>query len=294
MTEEEIASHFERVARELDVPGIEALVSGAERRGRRLRHRHRVLLAAGNVLAAVTIVVAVTTGVVPRLTRALGPASAATAGSPISAPTAISTSSSSATSRTASASPTTPRASSRTATAKPREAMTATQIMDDLRAMLPATSTISDIQDTSARIWKTEAPGVEFNYNDGQGNADVQFGIYPPDFLQGNVLDCSVPSTNESPRPPGAPPVSCTRKTLSDGSLLINLVTATDSWSFYEYAIDVVRPDGVTISLAVGNGTLHPGQPGSNGPVTPAVTRAVPPGSFGEWNAVAESPAWHL
>jgi hypothetical protein len=172
--------------------------------------------------------------------------------------------------------------------------MTATQIMAHLRAMLPATSTISDIQDTSAPIWGTEAPGVEFNYNDGQGNADVQFGIYPPDFLSGNVLDCLVPSTNESTRPHGAPPVSCTRKTLSDGSLLIDLVTATDSWRFYDYAIDVVRPDGVTISLAVGNGTLHPGQPDSNGVLTPAITRAVPPGSFGEWNAVAESPVWHL
>jgi hypothetical protein len=252
------------VARDLDVPEIEALVSGAERRGRRLRRRRRVLLATGSVLAAVVIVVA-TTGVVPRLTRAPGPASAATA-----------------------------RASSRTATARPREAMTATQIMDDLRAMLRATSTISGIQDTSARMWNTEAPGVEFNYNDGQGKADVQFGIYPPGFLQGsNVLDCSVPSTNDSPRPPGAPQVSCTRTTLSDGSLLIDLVTATDSWSFYEYVIHVVRPDGVTISLAVGNGTLNPGRL-VNGIVTPAVTRAVPPGSFGEWNVVAESPVWHL
>jgi hypothetical protein len=172
--------------------------------------------------------------------------------------------------------------------------MTATQIMDDLRAMLPATSTISGIQDTSARMWGTEAPGVEFNYNDGQGSADVQFGIYPPDFLQGNVLDCSMPTAYAGPRPPGAPPVSCTRKTLPDGSLQIDMVTAADDWRFYEYVIDVVRPDGVTINLAVGNGTLNPGQPGSNAPVTPAVTRAVPPGSFGEWNAVAESPAWHL
>lgn len=173
--------------------------------------------------------------------------------------------------------------------------MTATQIMGELRAMLPATSTISGIRDTSARMWNTKAPGVEFNYNDGRGNADVQFGIYPPSFLQGSsVLDCAVPSADYGPRPPGAPPVSCARKTLSDGSLLIDLVTATDSWSFYGYQIDVVRPDGVTISLAVGNGTLDPGQPGSNGPVTPAVTRAAPPGSFSKWNAIAESPVWHL
>src|SRR5215469_12570424 len=106
MTEEEIASLFERVARDLDVPGIEALVSGAERSGRRLRHRHRALLAAGSALAAAAIVVAGTTGVVPRLTRALGPASPVSAVSPTSAPAAISTSPSSARSRTASASPT--------------------------------------------------------------------------------------------------------------------------------------------------------------------------------------------
>ena len=278
MTDEEIASQFERVARELDVPGIEALVSGAERRGRRLRHRRRVLLASGNVLVVVAIVAA-TTGVVPRLTRALGPASAASAVSPVSARTVISASSSSAASsaasRTASASPATPKAGSRTAPARPRGTMTATQIMDHLRAMLPATSTIANVQDTSARMWNTEVPSVEFNYNDGQGKADVQFGIYPPDLLRGsNVLHCAVPSANGSPRPPGAPPVSCTRKTLPDGGLLIDLVTGTDSWGFYEYVIHVVRPDGVTISLAVGNGTLDPGQPGSN-PVTPAITRAV-------------------
>jgi hypothetical protein len=125
-----------------------------------------------------------------------------------------------------------------------------------------ATSTISDVQDTSATMWGTETPSVEFNLNNGHGEADVQFGIYPPGFLSG---DCPTPYANESPRPAGAPPESCTRKTLSDGSLLINLVTGTDSWGFYEYTIDVVRPDGVTISLAVGNGTLNPGKPAQTG-----------------------------
>jgi hypothetical protein len=291
MTEEEIAGLFERVARDLDVPGVEALVGGAARSGRRLRQRHLASLAAGSVLAAGAIVVVGTTWVVPRLTGAPGPAGAVTPGSPASATAVASTHTSSAPPRTASASVLPVRITG-TAAASPKEAMTATQIMADLRAMLPATSTFSDIQDTSAKIWNKEAPAVEFNYNDGKGEADVQFGIYGPSSLLQDVLDCSVPTANASPRPPGAPPVSCAKKTLPGGSQVVDVVTATDNWGFYDYEIDVVRPDGVTISLAIGNGTL-PSKPVSNGIATPAVTRAVPPGSFAQWNAIAESPVWH-
>ena len=287
MTEEEIVSLFERVARDLDVPRIEALVAGAERSGWRLRHRHRAFLAAGVVLAAGAIVAGTTTGLVPRLTAALSPASRGTGLSAASA----STSPRSVPSGSASVSPTpAPSASAGTPAPSLSSAMTTTQIMDDLRSMLPATSTISDVQDTSAPMWSSESYSVEFNYNDGQGAADVQFGIYPPGFLQGE--GCPAPYANESPRPAGAPPESCTKKTLPDGSVLIDVVTGTDSWSFYDYEIDVVRPDGVTISLAVGNGTLNPGKP-INGILTPMLTRAVPPEAFDVWNAVAESPVWH-
>lgn len=41
-----------------------------------------------------------------------------------------------------------------------------------------------------------------------------------------------------------------------------------------------------------GNGTL-PAKPGPSGIATPVVTRAAPPGSFAQWNAIADSPAWH-
>jgi len=164
--------------------------------------------------------------------------------------------------------------------------------MADLRAMLPATSTISDFQNTSAKIWNIERPSVEFNLNDGHGKADIQFGIYQPDFLSQNASDCKVPTAYAGPRPHGAPPVSCTRKVLPDGSLLYNIVTAADDWRFYGYQIDLVRPGQETIALGVGNGIL-PTTPGPSGIALPVVTRAVPPGSFAEWNAIVESPAWH-
>jgi hypothetical protein len=71
MTEEEIADIFYRVARDLDSPRIGALISEAEREGRRVRHRRRAFLAAGSVLTAAAVVAALAaTGIVPRITGA--------------------------------------------------------------------------------------------------------------------------------------------------------------------------------------------------------------------------------
>lgn len=147
--------------------------------------------------------------------------------------------------------------------------------------MLPAPATISDVQDEPGE-------SVEFNYNDGQGNADFGFSIDAR--AAGGLTNCSqVPLQNEGPRPAGALPASCTAETLSGGSLLMDVVTGDDGWGLYDYNVRVVRPDGTTIILTAGNGIL--GQ--TKASPYPTVTRAVPPGSFAQWNAIVENPIWN-
>lgn len=58
-----------------------------------------------------------------------------------------------------------------------------------------------------------------------------------------------------------------------------------DTYGFYGYMIDDQRPDGVSVSIQVGNGINH---------TLPQVDRAWPPGSMAEWEALAENPAWRL
>jgi hypothetical protein len=83
LTEEEIADIFCRVAQGLDSPRTGALIIEAERQGRRMRHRHRAFMAAGSVLTAAAVVVALAaTGIVPRIFRASGPTSPASNASP--------------------------------------------------------------------------------------------------------------------------------------------------------------------------------------------------------------------
>jgi hypothetical protein len=259
MTEEEIAGLFDRVTRDLRDPGIDAVIRRAERHGGRIRRRHRALAAACSVLgvAAISVVAAGTTLLRPSAAPG-GPAAqlqAAGHGTHRSGPT--------------------PAASVHTP-------MTTAKVMGQLRAMLPAGSTISDIRSPFSG-------DVEFDYNDGHGAVDFMFSIEPLSFYRNPVLTCSEPpwsgTTDEGRRPAGALPQSCVLRTLPDGSTVQDWVPYVDSYSFYGYLVSDYRPDGTVVSVLVGNGTNH---------ALPQVDRAIPPGSFAEWNALVESSAWHL
>jgi hypothetical protein len=276
MTEEEIADVFDRVAQDLDFPRIEAVVSGAERRGRRLRHQHRVRLAVCSMLTAAAVIAAVaTTGIVPRLSGALNSNSPATGASPT--PVQTGTAIPSPTAAAPTPSPTSTGSPTPTGNGA---GMTTTQIMDDLKAMLPAGSTVSDIRSLGAG-------NVDFDYNDGHGAVDFLFSIEPLSFYQTPVISCAKsPATgDEGQRPAGALPMSCAIHTLPDGSMEVDWVEYADSFGFYGYSVAEQRPDGTVVSVQVGNGIIH---------TLPQVTRAVPPGSFAEWNALVQSPVWHL
>jgi hypothetical protein len=268
MTEEEIARIFGQVAQDLDHPRIHAVVAGAERRGVQIRRRRRAYSAAGSVLAVGALAVggaAIT--VLPQPPAAPGtPAGGQPDSQQTSAP--------------APGNPVrTPNQAQRAGASTGQ--MTTTQIMDQLRAMLPAGSTISDV--------RSDATGdVEFDYNDGHGAVDFIFFIEPLSFYQ-SPLSCSQPRgtgpEDHGPRPPGALPPSCVKRTLPGGSIELDSVEYADARGFYGYDVTDQRPDGTVVQAQIGNGINH---------TLPQVDRAVPPGSLAEWNALVQSSVWHL
>jgi hypothetical protein len=279
MTEEEIAGLFDRVTRDLRDPWIDAVIRRAERDAGRIRRRHRALAAACSVLGVAAISVGGAAGM-----TLLRP-SAAPAG-----PAAPQQAAGHGTHRSGPA----PEASVPVAPGSPparspavpgtgaRTPMTAIKIMDQLGAMLPAGSTISDIRFPFSGE-------VEFDYNDGHGAVDFMFSVEPLSFYANPVLTCSEPpwsgTPDEGARPAGALPQSCVLRTLPDGSTVQDWVPYADSYGFYGYHVVDHRPDGTVVFAQVGNGTNH---------ALPRVDRAIPPGSFAEWNALVESSAWHL
>lgn len=273
MTEEEIADIFDRVTEGLDNPRIDAVVSRAELEAARIRRRHRAYAAAGAGVAVAAIAVAgVVITTVPRPSAGAGASAAqgqADGSAAASSPAATATPS-------ATASPSAGPSARATA-----GAMTTTQVTDQLRAMLPAGSTISDVRSD----WSGE---VDFDYNDGKGAVDFIFTIEPLSFYQ-SPLTCSESpwsgAPDEGSRPAGALPQSCVMLTLPDGSLVQDWVPYADAYGFYGYIVTDRRPDGTVVSVQVGNGINH---------TLPEVDRAIPPGSFAEWNALVESNVWHL
>lgn len=281
MTEEEIARIFDRVIQELDDPWIGDVVRRAERQGGRTRRRHRAYAAAGSVLAVGALAVggaAVT--VLPRPASAPGTSAADRHGGQQASHRGKAAKPKPATSKAVVTAPTatpTPTPSPGASTGP----MTTKQIMDVLQTMLPASSTISDVRSDGAG-------SVEFDYNDGQGAVDFMFWIEPTSFYS-RTLTCSQPpwsgTTDEGPRPAGALPQSCTMQTLPDGSIEQDWVEYADAYSFYGYNVTDQRPDGTVVEIQVANGINH---------TLPQVDRAVPPGSFAEWNALVQSSVWHL
>jgi len=98
---------------------------------------------------------------------------------------------------------------------------------------------------------------------------------------------------DEGQRPAGALPISCVRRVLADGSVERDAVSYADGAGFYGYLIEDRRPDGITVWLQVGNGTLA-GSPHYSKAGWPYVDRARPPGSMALWTSIVESPQWHL
>jgi hypothetical protein len=80
---------------------------------------------------------------------------------------------------------------------------------------------------------------------------------------------------------------------IANGAIGLDAAIYADVAGFYCYDIYLTRPDGVTVFIQVGNGTLG-GTPHFAKAGRPYVDRAMPPGSVALWQAVVESPKWHL
>lgn len=277
INEDALSDLFERAVQDLD-PAVQAIVAGAERRGRRLRTRHRAWLALGGGFAAALTATALLAGM--SLAHSRGGALVA-AGS-------RSHHRSTRQARTGQVSAT-PSPSSPAArwtplgtilpTLAPRYEMPVAQMLGALRRLLPAGSTLGYVNPYS-----TEPGTVEVDYNDGQGAVDFQIYVAPTAMFY--PLRCPTPLwQDKGPRPPGALPVSCAMRTLPDGSIERDAVYSADAYGFYAYSVYVSRPDGITVDVEVGNGIIH---------TLPQGDRARPPGSMAEWEAVAENPVWQL
>lgn len=265
ITEDAIADLFEKAVQDLD-PAVHAIVVRAERRGRRLRTRRRVWLALGSGLVVAAL--AGTALAVP-----LTPAR----------PTAARLSAGAARHHAITGHPRPKRSASsrpfgRLAKLAPGYEMTTQQMLHALESLLPAGSTVSNLNP-----YVTNG-ALEVDYNDGKGAVDVQIYIAPTVMFA--PLACPKPLwSNEGPRPPGALPVSCAMRTLAGGGIERDAVYYADSFGWYAFSVYDQRPDGVTVDVSVGNGIIH---------TLPQVDRARPPGTLAEWEALAENPAWHL
>jgi hypothetical protein len=276
ITEDAIADLFEKAVQDLD-PAVQAILIQAEQRGRRLRARRRAWLALGSGLVVVALAGTA-------LAAPLAPAHPEAARLPTGA-----------THHHPSTRRPHPEPSARTPAAQPSGdgytagttmklapgyRMSQGQMLRVLRSLLPAGSTVSNVNPYS---WNDGM--LEVDYNDGNGAVDLILSI-DPTALYGFRMACpNPPWTDEGQRPAGALPISCAMRSLPGGSIERDIVTNADSYGFYGYNIYDQRPDGITVFIQVGNGINH---------LTPQVDRARPPGSMAEWEAVVENPAWHL
>lgn len=298
MVSDDLATIFSDVAQQLE-PDLAAIIGEATRRGRRLKARRRIAIA----LSAGATVLAIAAGTTLGAQLAGGSAQGLSSAGP-------------GQHRTAKLKPKlepTPKTGPKThhPAAVPQEhgpGMTPGRMLSVLRTLLPA----GDITDVIPYLSRG---GVEVNFDaaDGKGAVDVNVGVYPTLFEEtadGSKQPTDVPSPNqardrdelycpdpplkdEGQRPAGAPPISCTRTVLGDGEVVLREITEADEAGYYDLAVYVARPDGVTVSIDVGNGTLE-GTPHEGRQGWPWVDRAVPPGSFKVWERVARSPKWHL
>jgi hypothetical protein len=283
ITEDALADLFEKAVQDLD-PAVHAIVTGAERRGRRLRTRRRAWLALGSGLVVAALAGTALAAGVP-LTHPGGAQLAAGPASRHPSPKHTGTGHAS------------PKPSGRRVSAGPSQRgypqgpppklapgyqMTIGQMLDVLRRLLPPGSTLSNVNPYAASDGT-----LEVDYNDGQGAVDLIIAVSPTaTYPSGTPLDCPKPLwTDEGSRPAGALPISCVTRTLPDRSIERDAVMYADVMGFYGYNIYDQRPDGITVFIQVGNGINH---------TLPQVDRARPPGTLAGWEAVVENPAWHL
>jgi hypothetical protein len=297
MVDDDLTSIFTTVAQDIE-PDLAAVIAEATRQGRRRRARRRLAIACTATASVVAVSVAATVGA----HLVTGPFHGS--------------------------SPAGPGGHRHTHLVKPKvhhtrpaapqahgPGMTPTQMLAVLRTLLPK-GEVTYVAPYYMRGW------LEINFDDGKGAVDMIVSVTGPETIQQlrakfryphvqkpsasqltkdlkqankrDELNCPNPLyKDEGKRPVGAPPISCTRSVLPNGDIVMKLVTEADVAGYYDYAVYISRPDGVSVSIDAGNGTLE-GTPHYAKLGWPWVDRAVPPGSLALWQTVVASPKWHL
>ena len=266
MVDDDIATLFNTVAQDIE-PELAAVIGEATRQGRRRRARRRLALACTAGATAVAVAVAAS--------LLIHEAGRSVHGSQIVGPSH----------RRVHVLKPKPHHARRAVPQATGPGMKPSQMLSVLKPILPRSWVISWVSPSAER------GSIEINFNDGQGAADILLSI-----MQTSSVSNACPKplwTNDGPRPAGALPISCVERRLPGGATEEDAVTYADVASYYVYMLYYSRPDGLTIMINVGNGTLD-GTPHLARPGWPYVDRARPPGSMALWEKVVESPKWHL
>jgi hypothetical protein len=124
-------------------------------------------------------------------------------------------------------------------------------------------------------------------YDDGHGQSELIASVreYSADLKNSNAYTCTgFSAIDEAQRPSGAPAPSCTATTTADGHVEYLVVTGDDGAGFYDFRVDLFTADNMVVSLVAGNGVPQG--------ATVDVTRAVPPLTLAEMQAIVADPAW--
>lgn len=288
MVDDDIVSIFATVGQDIE-PNLGAVIAEATRQGRRRRARRRLAIACTASIAVVAVAVGATAAAHLALARVHS-------------------------------SPPIGRGGHRHAhVLKPKAhhihravpqahgpGMRPGQMLADLRKMLPPSWTVTYISPLNSR------GDLNINVDDGKGAVDLSLSMWRTDGPSTNPdwgrytpqaqahalwlaeLYCPNPMyKDEGKRPAGAVPKSCHRYVLPDGAPLMVEASEADFAGYYDFMVYLARPDGVTVNLDVGNGTLI-GTPHLTKQGWPWIDRPIPPGSLKFWASIVRSSKWHL
>lgn len=285
--EDELTELFDHATATLRPP-VDELLEQSSTRGRRLRRRRRTAKVALGTFGMTAVVCGTAFGVVHGYSPARSAPAALGASADASprssaAPTGAATVTASASPAKATTTPTTPakQTSGTPAGQSSSPSGSGRTDYDLLSSLLPAGGNLEPMP----YDWGGTVPGAaDAVYNDGHGAVELSVSTTsrPSDVTCANWIG----GTNEGTRPAGATPVSCAETTLPDGDRRLTVVTGVDGSGFYDYEVTLTRTDGTIVMAVVGNGVPEG--------ATVDVTRAVPPLTIAQLQAIAADPGWHL
>ena len=286
--ENQLSELFEKAASRLEPP-VEDIVRVSTHLGRKRRARRN----AGTVAAAVGVV-GLTAGVVfsvqhfgfgsaPSGTVAAGEPTADRSASVVATPRPSSPAGTAAARSSALASSTTTVSLTTLTTGlAPSTPESGPQVGAPLLTQFVSVYGLHAVRQNSTSI------GVaDYIYDDGHGQSEIIASVraYSAALKSWNAYTCvNFNTTDAGPRPSGAAAPSCTTVTTIDGHIEYVMVTGDDGSGFYDYEVNLFTTNNMVVSLDAGNGVPQ----GAN----VDVTRAVPPLSLSEMQAIVADPAW--